>query len=73
MVTKQHYVAIAEIIDRNTRILDFPVKGVTHRAWYLERWEIVTELANYFVADNPRFDRQKFLEACGAVESEGVE
>ena len=57
MDTKLPYEAIAEIIYNNlynnVDLSDPQYKG------------IVCDLANYFAADNPRFDRKKFLEACG--------
>jgi len=28
-------------------------------------YELATELAQYFASDNPRFDRERFFEACG--------
>ena len=28
-------------------------------------YDIATDIANYFANDNPRFDRTRFLEACG--------
>lgn len=31
---------------------------------------IVDDLANYFEKDNPRFDRDRFLEACGMTTEE---
>lgn len=70
MFTRQHYKAIAEII--NTRIGD----GFT-RTDYDEGWNdairgIAPVLADYFEQDNmsvrlsrPNFDRQKFIDACG--------
>ena len=58
MFTRQHYKAIAEIIKTGTyedrssyKVIDI---------------ELLTgNLADYFAQDKPRFDRQKFLDACG--------
>ena len=58
MFTRQHYEAIAEIMKINS------TKEVC--ATRLVILDIAEELANYFAQDNPRFDRQKFLEACVA-------
>ena len=60
MMTKKHYVAMAYILkdirkadtDRGTEARD--VLTYTAKA-----------LANYFASENPRFDRARFLAACG--------
>lgn len=60
-MTKKHYEAIANIIVSqydNANINDYG------------RYRIACELADYFASDNPRFDRARFLEACG-VECDG--
>lgn len=66
MFTKQHYKAIAEIIDSNTQHKGPPQndidEGVRRGGKY-----IALALADYFPDDNPLFDRQKFLEACGTT------
>lgn len=61
MLSKQHYKAIAEII------------GLNHVRVYINNngelivnlIEIAKDLADYFAKDNPRFDRDRFLEVCG--------
>ena len=63
MFTRKHYQAIAEIIKK--RIGD----GFTGTD-YDEGWNdairgIVPNLADYFKQDNSRFNRGKFLAACG--------
>lgn len=58
MLTRQHYKAIAEIVKQNT-----VVTGAV--MCHVKRTAMVEDLANYFAQDNPRFDRAKFLEACG--------
>ena len=60
MLTKKHYKAIAEIIRDNTE--------------KASEWDIMLQIINptkliqqlclYFQADNPRFDKQRFLDAC---------
>lgn len=57
-MTRKDYVVIAAIIRSNM-----------DRANEDERWRlqvVADELASAFAAENPRFDTDKFLEACGA-------
>jgi hypothetical protein len=54
MFTRQHYKAIAAIIEENRRCV--PANSVGYG--------IAEDLARYFAADNPRFSREKFLAAC---------
>ena len=62
MFTRQHYKAIAEIVKKNTDRHDHP----QFNYWdAMGTDDFCDELADYFAADNPRFDRTKFLEACG--------
>jgi len=63
MFTKQHYKAIAEIV-KNHSFHDHFNKLV------VDTEEISQKLADYFAADNERFNRDKFLKACGIVEGE---
>jgi len=60
MFTKQHYKIIAELIE--------------YRRWVCYGWDgrvdkvidvFIEEFADYFEKDNPNFNRQKFLDACG--------
>ena len=55
MFTRQHYKAIAEILEyyENSPFFLDTVKGIADK------------LADYFAADNSRFDREQFLQACG--------
>ena len=60
-MTKKNYIQIAKLIRRTvelerTKQLDEPVRFITHH------------LANYFKEDNPRFNYQRFYEACGLIE-----
>ena len=60
MFTKQHYKAIAEIIkDEKDNWGSNPTQV------HIAIAEIAKDLAAYFAKDNPHFDRQKFLAACG--------
>jgi len=62
MLTRQHYKAIARIIKEARE--DY--RGGTPTELVLST--ISTQLADYFAADNPRFDGNRFLEAC-AIEN----
>ena len=59
-MSKKHYKAIAALIRRRL---------VGDRIWRKSRWTsirfFVGELEDFLAADNPRFDRQRFREACG--------
>jgi len=52
---QQHYEAIAAIIQEERIVYGYPQPCR----------RFATKLADYFAKDNPRFDREKFLEACG--------
>ena len=54
-MTKKHYDAIAHAIQWQRE------NGKPHNA----RWQIAELLANYFEQDNPKFNRARFLQACG--------
>ena len=61
MFTKQHYVAIAKIIDGKTC-----VQLLSNNPFdYILKSQVIDALASMFEADNYRFDREKFIEACG--------
>jgi len=62
MFIRQYYKAIAEIINKNTDEVD---DEVHNHYMIVPRDTLITELADYFEQDNPQFDRQKFLKACG--------
>lgn len=57
MMTRKHFEAIASILRDHT-----PVQGeaadITHA-------DTVTDLADYFATENPNFDRERFIKACG--------
>lgn len=58
MLSRKHYKAIAEIVKKNTvRTGEIMV--------YVKRADMVCDLTDYFAQDNTRFDRDRFLEACG--------
>ncbi len=63
MFTRTHYKAIAAIVN-----IDYDQDCNEYGA----RVDMAEKLADYFASDNPRFDRERFLTACG-VEVETVE
>lgn len=63
MFTEQNYMAIAEIIRQNQPGDPQRNDYCAGKADALEH--VTEELTNYFAADNPHFNRQKFFEACG--------
>lgn len=74
MFTKQHYKAIADTIASVTLMALEPEGGTIGTPEHREalksgvdiaRGQIGRDLADYFADDNDRFNRQKFLEACG--------
>lgn len=71
MFTRQHYKAIAEIIDSVCLMALEPEPGIQspyRDGADIARNQIAKDLANYFAKDNPRFDREQFLAACGLIE-----
>ena len=74
MFTKQHYKAIAETIngvtlmalEPNSGTIGTPERREALRAGVdIARNQIGRDLADYFAEDNSRFNREKFLQACG--------
>lgn len=62
MTTKQHYKAIAEIVKKDG--LDYELADMTAAPGSV--WSnFAGKLADYFATDNPLFDRDKFMAACG--------
>lgn len=58
-MTKKDYEAIARVIARNTRIADGDASRLSAVAL------IADGIADAMAADNPRFDRRRFVAACG--------
>lgn len=56
-MTRKDYVMIAEVINRNTTSL-------TESA-FIDFARMAEDLATELQNDNPRFDRDRFLTACG--------
>lgn len=76
MLTKKDYVVIAEIISSTTlttmRSSNKTIQeaSMAQRACMRAGVEATTSrisrnLADYFAQDNPRFDRSRFMQACG--------
>jgi hypothetical protein len=59
-MTKTHFEAIASIIDSN-RDATF---GEAREAVS----QVAQDMATYFATQNPRFDSEKFLTACGLMD-----
>jgi len=59
MMTKKHYEAIAAAIRSGQEARrGSATSASTH-------YQIATACANYLASQNPRFDRARFLKACG--------
>ena len=56
MLTKKDFKAIAEIIKRN---------NCWKEEYYTEK--IAKAFADYFATQNPRFDRERFMQACELI------
>lgn len=65
MFTRQHYKAIAEIVWNYLPMDNIAAPEVSIKEILAENKVVVEKLADYFVADNPRFNRDKFMKACG--------
>ncbi len=60
MTSRKDYEAIASIIKNNYDVSTEPVRFVLR--------DMTDQIAQYFVADNSRFNREKFVIACGICE-----
>jgi len=60
-MTKRHFESIAAIIAYEHRL----ARGAARPEGLTEN--IAHKLADYFANENPRFDRQRFLVACGVL------
>jgi hypothetical protein len=76
-LSKKDYERIAFVI-REARELKAPAGGgVVAESYWINGAEVISDaiaqdLATYFERDNPRFDRARFLKACG-IEVDGDE
>lgn len=65
MLSRKHYKAIAEIVKETSDQHEHP----DLYCWLASDTESLTnKLADYFAQDNPHFDRDRFLVACGLTE-----
>ena len=62
-LSKKNYEAVAELL--RTQVIPGPDESVEEQTWNDAVEVIASDLAGYFAADNPRFDRGRFLKACG--------
>ena len=62
MLTQKDFKAVVEIINRCSG-LDVYWKYQT-----IYTRDLVCSLADYFATQNPRFDRDRFMKACGLTE-----
>ena len=64
-MTRKDYVAIAAVLRK--RVDRLPDQGTTleQRVRLAEVLEIAYRIADVFQRDNPRFDEDRFLKACG--------
>lgn len=62
-MTKRHFEAIARMLRER---VEFPDGTIDFDSGYrMATRHIAFDLADYFEEQNPRFDRQRFLTACG--------
>lgn len=70
-LSRKHYEAVAEIVaDQSAYFADLskhPANADLVIGGQRATSEIATALASYFAADNERFDRARFLKACGVT------
>lgn len=64
-MSKRDYEAIAAIIKERREAADKVKSGHIRFTTRFAAAAIARLLADYFASANPRFDRDKFLEACG--------
>lgn len=70
MLSRKTYQAVAGIVRKAREIPAPKLEGISGESAWLNGAEITSDdiaasLAEYFAVDNPRFDRERFLEACG--------
>ena len=66
MLTKKHFKAIAEIVSESQDLVCADdLAHLSTGLWRIKPHDFCNKLADYFAADNPQFDRERFLSACG--------
>lgn len=62
-MTKRHFIAIAALLENaNLAVVD---EYGNPQAADIVTADLCDAMASYFASENPRFDRQRFLTACG--------
>jgi len=69
-MSKKDYQAIARVLYQARKTE--PAAPVFKPTAEEMRWDIAGRLATIFAADNPRFDRGRFLEACATGQTKGM-
>lgn len=68
MITRKHYNKMAKIIKEASWLID---KGShTAKDIGIDPYDLIYNLADYFLEDNPNFDYDKWLAACTPDEEE---
>ena len=62
-MTKKHFLAIARILN-DAALINLTTAGEV-AVNSDTRWRIAASMATVFYQENPRFDRDRFLAACG--------
>lgn len=65
MLQARHYVAVAACIHRSRMAKDLIGNSKERAAAQSAIQLVATDLASTFAADNSKFDRQRFMSACG--------
>jgi len=65
MVSKKDFKAVAEIISEYTGQNAAYFNGIHRREVTQTVRHVTNKLADYFAAQNPRFNRERFMKACG--------
>lgn len=68
-MSRQHYVAVAALIDAERKGIDQEMTGWKSQEEMLRR--LAYSMAEEFKRDNPRFNLHKFVKACGFTASGG--
>lgn len=68
-MTKSNYVLIADSIHRSKMVTEMLEKNQVRKQAKLDAYRLVaSDLAGSLYGDNKKFDRDKFLKACGVKE-----
>lgn len=65
-MTKKHYQATADVL--RSVYQDYGVAESPDPLFHLAMKSLAGRMAVLFQVDNPRFDREKFMEACGFID-----